>query len=69
MARKKAQPRESRSAAAKKLNQTKRTKTWANIARLAGEALAALDAGKVKDVRAYLAAIRGVALSADQEST
>ena len=47
----------------------KQARTWAHIARLAGEAVAALDAGKVKDSRALLAAIRGVALNADHEGS
>ncbi len=48
-------------------SQMKQTRTWAQIARLAAEALAALDAGKPKDARGLLAAIRGVALNADKE--
>jgi len=45
----------------------KQTRTWAQIARLSADALAALDAGKVKDARGILTAIRGVALNADKE--
>lgn len=48
-------------------SQMKQTRTWAQIARLSAEALAALDAGKAKDARGLLAAIRGVALNADKE--
>ena len=47
--------------------QMKQTRTWAQIARLSADALAALDAGKVKDARGILTAIRGVALNADKE--
>ncbi len=43
------------------------TRTWAQIARLSAEAIAALEAGKVKDARGILTAIRGVALNADKE--
>jgi hypothetical protein len=45
----------------------KQARTWAQIARLSGEALAALDSGKTKDARGILVAIRGVALNADHE--
>ncbi len=48
---------------------TKEARTWTQVARLAGEALAALDAGKVKDTRGILLAIRGVALNADDEGS
>jgi hypothetical protein len=47
--------------------QMKQVRTWAQIARLSGDALAALDAGKTKDARTILTAIRGVALNADAE--
>lgn len=47
--------------------QMKQTRTWAQIARLSAEAIAALDAGKVKDARGMVTAIRGVALNADKE--
>ena len=47
--------------------QMKQIRTWAQIARLSAEAIAALDAGKVKDARGILTAIRGVALNADNE--
>lgn len=47
--------------------QMRYTRTWSQIARLAGEALAALEAGKAKDARDLLTAIRGVALNADRE--
>ncbi len=47
--------------------QMKQTRTWAQIARLSSEAIAALDAGKPKDARGILVAIRGVALNADTE--
>jgi hypothetical protein len=40
-------------------------RTWAQIARLAGEAIDSLVAGKAKDAQAILTAIRGVALNAD----
>ena len=43
----------------------KQARTWAQIARLAGEAINSLVAGKVKDAQAMLTAIRGVALNAD----
>jgi len=46
----------------------KQARTWAQIARLAAEATAALDAGKPKDARGLLTAIRGVALNADREN-
>ena len=49
------------------LTQMRQARTWSQIARLSGEALAALDAQKVKDVRGMLVAIRGVALNADKE--
>jgi hypothetical protein len=49
------------------LAQMKQARTWSQIARLSGEALAALDAGKVKDARGLLVAISGVALNADKE--
>ena len=45
----------------------KQLRTWAQIARLSSEAMTALDAGKPKDARGILAAIRGVALNADKE--
>lgn len=47
--------------------QMKQARTWAQIARLSADAIAALDAGKAKDARGLLTAIRGVALNADQE--
>jgi hypothetical protein len=47
--------------------QMKQARTWAQVARLSGEALAALEAGKLKDARGILVAIRGVALNADAE--
>jgi hypothetical protein len=43
----------------------KQTRSWAQIARLAGEAINSLVAGKAKDAQAILTAIRGVALNAD----
>jgi hypothetical protein len=43
----------------------KQTRSWAQIARLAGEAINSLVAGKAKDARAILTAIRGVAMNAD----
>lgn len=49
--------------------QMKQVRTWAQVARLSGEALAAFDAGKPKDARAILVAIRGVALNADKEGS
>jgi hypothetical protein len=51
------------------LAQMKQVRTWAQVARLSAEALAALDAGKMKDARGMLVAIRGVALNADKEGT
>lgn len=47
---------------------TKQARTWAQIARLASEALTAIDSGKVKDARAIVTAIRGVAANADRET-
>jgi len=47
--------------------QMKQLRTWAHIARLSAEAVAALDAGKVKDARGIVTAIRGIALNADKE--
>ncbi len=47
--------------------QMRQARTWSQVARLAGEALAALEAGKNKDARDLLTAIRGVALNADRE--
>lgn len=61
------EPKSERSAWAEKRRETRQAKTWAQIVRLADEALAALDANKVPDVRRYLNAIRGVAGSADAE--
>lgn len=49
------------------LAQMRHVRTWSQVARLAGEALAALEAGKNKDARDLLTAIRGVALNADRE--
>jgi phage shock protein A len=49
------------------LAQMRHARTWSQIARLAGEALAALEGGKPKDARDLLTAIRGVALNADRE--
>jgi hypothetical protein len=43
-------------------------RTWSQVARLAGEALTALEAGKTKDARDLLTTIRGVALNADRKS-
>jgi hypothetical protein len=43
----------------------KQARSWAQIARLAGEAINSLVAGKVKDAQTMLTAIRGVALNAD----
>ena len=43
----------------------KQARTWAQIARLAEEAINSLVAGKVKDAQTILTAIRGVALNAD----
>ena len=43
----------------------KQARSWAQIARLAGEAINSLVAGKVKDAQAILTGIRGVALNAD----
>jgi hypothetical protein len=43
----------------------KLARTWAQVARLAGEAINSLVAGKAKDAQAILTAIRGVALNAD----
>jgi hypothetical protein len=43
----------------------KQTRSWAQIARLAGEAINSLVAGKAKDAHAIVTAIRGVALNAD----
>ena len=54
------------SARAEKRKKTEQARTWAQIARLADAGLAALDAGKFKEVRACLDAIRGVALTADE---
>ena len=51
----------------RRASQTQNTRTWAQIARLSTDALAALDAGKVKDARGIVTAIRGVALNADKE--
>jgi hypothetical protein len=48
-------------------SQRRQIRTWAQIARLSTEGIAALDAGKAKDARAILMAIRGVALNADKE--
>ena len=45
----------------------KEARTSAQIARLAGEAINSLAAGKVKDTQAILTAIRGVALNADMD--
>jgi len=53
------------SAVAEKKKRNQQVKTWAQIARLADAGLAALDAGKFKEVRACLDAIRGVSLTAD----
>lgn len=47
--------------------QMRHLRTWSHVARLAGEALAALEAGKNKDALDLLTAIRGVALNADRE--
>jgi len=47
--------------------QMRQVRTWSQIARLAGESLAALDSGKMKDSRDLLTAIRGVALNADRQ--
>ena len=48
-------------------SQRKQARTWAQVARLTQEAIAALDAGKLKDARGLLTAICGVALNADKE--
>ena len=51
----------------RRASHTQHTRTWAQIARLSTDALAALDAGKVKDAQGIVTAIRGVALNADKE--
>jgi len=56
-----------RLAGAAKAKKTKQTKTWTHIARLAEAGLAALEAKKVNEARACLNAVRGVALTADEE--
>jgi hypothetical protein len=43
----------------------KQARTWAQIARLGGEAISSLVVGKLEDAQAILTAIRGVALNAD----
>jgi hypothetical protein len=67
MAKKKTAASNHRAAWAEKRRQTRKAKTWAQITRLADDALAALDGGKVKDARRYLLAIRGVSSCADEE--
>ena len=56
------------SAGAEKKKKNQQVKTWAQIARLADAGLAALDAGKIQEVRALLTAIRGVGLNADEQN-
>lgn len=48
--------------------QRKQDQTWSQIARLSGEAITALDAGKAKDACGRLVAIRAVALNADKKA-
>ena len=67
MAKKKAKKKDNHLAWAAKAKKTKQTKTWAHIARLAEAGLAALEEKNVKDVRACLNAVRGVALAADED--
>ncbi len=57
----------SRSEWAEKRRNTRQSKTWAQIARLADDAIMALEGGKASDVRRYLNAIRGVAACADED--
>ena len=64
--KKRAKKQDSPTAGAEKRKKTEQVKTWAQIARLADAGLTALDAEKMKDVRGYLNAIRGVALTADE---
>jgi hypothetical protein len=66
MAKKKAAKKRG-AAAQKKANHRKRIHARRSTAKLAEYALAALEAGEVKRVREYLEAIRGVAVSADQD--
>ena len=52
---------------AKKTQKNWRTKTWAQIGKLAATAIENLDAGDTRGTRELLKAIRGVALTADQD--
>lgn len=54
-------------AGVKKTQKNWQTKTWAQIGKLATAALETLDAGDTRGTRELLKAIRGVALTADQD--
>lgn len=66
MAKKKAAKRRG-TVAQKKANHRKSVHARRSTSKLAEYALAALEAGEVRKVREYLEAIRGVAVSADQD--
>ncbi len=49
------------------LAEVRQARTWSHVAKLAAEAVQALDDRKFKDARDLLTAIRGIALNADKE--